>query len=133
MPEVKKLIELYGLKRVNIEGYQHYVNKYYKRAKIYCMCSSYEGFPMVLLEAMGYGVVPIAFNTFEAYNSIIDNGNCGFSIKPYDEDAYVSQLISLMENEASLKVLQESCIERSVDFLPEVIFSQWDNLFTELI
>lgn len=126
------MINSLKLKRVNIEGFQKNVEKYYRRAKIYCMCSTYEGFPMVLPEAMAFGVVPIAFNSFEAYDNIVSDGINGISVKSFDEDIYASKLLSLMHDEKLLKKMQLECISRSEDFTPDSIFSKWNSLFSDL-
>lgn len=133
MPTVENLIKSLKLQRVSLTGYQKHVEEYYCRAKIYCMCSRYEGFPMVLPEAMAYGVVPIAFNSFDAYGSIVANGVNGISVKPYDEAEYASELISLMQNKTKLQGMQIACMSKAKDFTPEYIFSMWDNLFEELV
>lgn len=133
MPIVKELINSYKLRYVKLAGFQKNVEDYYRRAKIYCMCSTYEGFPMVLPEAMAHGVVPIAFNSFDSYASIVSNGINGISVKPYDEDQYASELISLMKNKSKLYEMQIECERKAKEFTPEYIFSLWDNLFEELM
>lgn len=40
---------------------------------------------MVLIEALTYGVVPIAFASFEALQDIIKDGINGFVITPFDK------------------------------------------------
>lgn len=133
MPNILKLTDDLKLKRVTSVGFKKDVDDYYRAASIYCMCSTYEGFPMVLPEAMAYGVVPVAFNSFDAYSTIVTNGISGISVTPYDEDKYASELISLMKDNSRLRRMQMECIKKSKDFTPESIFSLWDNLFSELI
>ena len=59
---------------------------------IFCMTSNYEGFPMVLLEAMQFGCVPIAFKSFESLDDIIINHNNGYQITPFDIYEYINSL-----------------------------------------
>lgn len=133
MSKMKNLIESLNLQRVALEGYKKHVAEYYKRAKIYCMCSTYEGYPMVLPEAMAHGVVPIAFNSFDAYEAIVTNGKNGISVMPFDEDKYAAELISLINDTSKLHEMQIECINKAQEFSPESIFSLWDNLFNELV
>lgn len=63
---------------VIFEGHQDNVEKYIQRTKAFIMTSEYEGLPMVLIEALGYGIpciVPDISNIPEIairnYNSIL--------------------------------------------------------------
>ena len=96
MSEVQSAIQRYDLKRLRVEGFQTDVKPYYQTASILCMCSLFEGFPMVLPEAMGFGVVPVAFNSFAALDDIMIDGEDGFKINPFDENAFYEKLIALM-------------------------------------
>lgn len=57
---------------------------------------------MVLIEALTYGVVPIAFASFEALQDIIKDGINGFVITPFDKKKYADRLIWLMDNKEEL-------------------------------
>ena len=58
------------LKRIKFVGYQQ-PEEYYRQSSIFMMTSRFEGWPMVLMEAMQMGVVPIVFNSFESLTDII--------------------------------------------------------------
>lgn len=75
------------LKRITFYGFQN-PDEFYKKSLVSCMTSNFEGFGMVLVEAMQYGCVPFAFDTFTALHDIIDDGVNGFIIPPFDEDKY---------------------------------------------
>ena len=59
---------------------QKEISKYLIKSKVFCMTSTTEGLPMVLLEAMSYGVPCIAYNTESGVKDIIDNNKNGFII-----------------------------------------------------
>jgi glycosyltransferase involved in cell wall biosynthesis len=80
---IEKKISKYNLKNIHIEGYQSDVYSYYRKASILFMTSIFEGFGLVLAEAMSYGVVPIAFNSYESISDIIDHNFNGFSVSMY--------------------------------------------------
>lgn len=71
----------------------------YKRAQIICVSSTYEGFSLVLTEALQYGVIPVAFDSFESVHDIIDTGKNGFLVKPFQINYYANILKSLMFND----------------------------------
>ena len=90
------------MENYSFEGYQDPM-PYYREAKIILMTSAYEGFPMVLVEAMQYGCVPIAFNTFMALSDIIEDSHNGFTIKPYRKDKYIQRILELTSNDVNIE------------------------------
>lgn len=58
-------------------------NPFYKKASILCLTSTYEGFGLVVTEALSNQVIPIAFNSYEAITDLVSNENNGFLIKPF--------------------------------------------------
>ena len=78
--DLEKRIHKYGLKRVTITGFVNPI-EYYKRASILLLTSDYEGFGLVVAEAMSYGVVPVVYNSFESAKDLITDGYNGILIK----------------------------------------------------
>ncbi len=64
----------------------------YKSLSLIVICSKYEGFPMVLMESMPYGVVPICTNV-GGISEHITSGYNGLLINEEDEDDILSNLI----------------------------------------
>lgn len=117
------------LKRVTFHGFQS-PEDFYKNAQALCMVSNYEGFGMVLVEAMQYGCVPFAFDSFTALSDIIDDGVDGFKVKPFDETLYAQKVAAFanMTSDAKEKIYN-ACRAKvnlfSVDHIAEI----WSNLF----
>lgn len=61
------------------------INTYYKEADLILITSSREGFPMVILEGMSYGVVPISTNVGEISTFINDKNQNGFLIENHTD------------------------------------------------
>lgn len=127
----KRKAELMGLKNIYFEGFQT-PDKYYSEAKIFMMTSIYEGFPMTLVEAMQYGCVPVAFDSFSGLKDIIDNNKNGLSIKAFDEKAYSRAVIALAEDYSLWNSLSMCAIEKSKYFLLDEIVKEWVALFKKL-
>lgn len=70
---VEQQVADYGLQHVKFEGFQQ-PKPYYERASILLLTSEYEGFPLVLAESMGFGVIPVVYNSYSAVGDIIDDG-----------------------------------------------------------
>lgn len=133
--ESRKYIEKYvkrkRVERLQFEGNRENVHDYYRRAKIFCMTSSYEGWPMVLMEAMAFGCVPLAFDTFEALHEIIENGKDGFIIPPFDKEAMVETIMKLADSPRKLKDAAMEGRKKLSYYSVENIANQWDTIIVE--
>lgn len=105
----------------------------YQEASIYCMSSRYEGFGMVLTEAMAYGVPCISFDCPYGPSDIIQNTKNGYIVENDDIDGFAEKLNILIENQQLRKELGVYAKESVKSYLPENIVSMWDTLFKELI
>ena len=65
----------FGMKR-NFLGFAN-PKPYYESCPVICLTSTKEGSPMVVVEAMQYGCVPIAYDSFAALADVVDNGVTG--------------------------------------------------------
>ena len=90
------------------------------------MASNSEGFPMVLVEAMQYGCVPFAFNSFASLTDIIDDGENGMIIPPFDEDEYADRIVKFVNmSDAQQLKFRRNAVEKSKTFSVENIGKKW--------
>lgn len=106
--------------------------EYYERASILCVTSNFEGFPMVLTEAMQYSLLPIVYNTFEAVSDIIQNGNNGFVIPPRKTKLVNTLDYVLGLSSEKIKEFRTNAYENVQKFNVNNIINKWDNLFRSL-
>lgn len=104
----------------------------YKEASIYAMASRSEGFGMVLIEAMAYGVPCVSFDCPSGPKDIIDNQKDGFLIKDGDINAFSSKICLLIENTKLRQELGEKARIKAEKYLPENIVPMWEELFKRL-
>lgn len=72
------------------------VLKFYKHASLYCLSSRFEGFGMVMIEAMSCGLPIVAFNCDVSPKEILkDTGN--FLVEPENSDELAKALIKMIE------------------------------------
>ena len=128
----KKLAKELSLVNIEIKGFLP-PQEYYKKARIFCMTSTYEGFPMVLNECMQSAMVPMAFNSFASLTDIIDDNINGYIITPFDLDAYARRLSWLMSNEREIDRLALNAVEKSKKFGLESIGERWIEIMRNLI
>ena len=119
------------LERISFVGFQS-PNQYYRDASIFCLTSNLEGFPMVLPEAMSFGVVPFSFDSFPAVHDIIEDGKTGALVKPFSIKEYADKLALLMSDEEKRNRMSENCMKDVARFSLDNIVNQWITLFNSL-
>lgn len=129
--ELKKYVVNKHINRVHFEGKQNPLS-YYQKASVLCMTSAYEGFPMVLTEAMQNGVVPIAFSSFGAAFDIINNCN-GVLIPPFSIEKYIEGLVALMKDDIYRLNMAKNAQEYVHRFDLENVVEKWETVFNEII
>lgn len=100
----------------------------YKVSALYVMTSRNECFPMVLLEAMSYGLPCIAFNCETGPRHIINNGSNGYLVENGNVEEMISIISSLIENEEEVNKMSESAFQSVERFSTENILALWNQL-----
>lgn len=103
---------------------------FYKTASILLLTSDLEGFGLVVIEGMSYGVVPLVYGSYNAIYDIIRNGKSGFiTPMPYQKENTLACLKQLMDNPVLLREMAVNAIQESSRFTIESISGQWYDLF----
>jgi glycosyltransferase involved in cell wall biosynthesis len=126
------LAEKLDLKNISFEGFQAPAS-YYETASVFCLTSGYEAFPLVLLEAMSYNVVPMTFNSYASASEIIDHGINGILISSFHVEEYIEKLSYLIENEEKRGEMSIQARLKMDTFSIEKIFKEWVVLFKQLM
>ncbi len=129
--DLEAYVHQHNIQRVILKGFTDPTD-YYKSAAILCMTSNYEGLPMVLLEAIQYKCIPIAYRSFESLDDIIKNAENGYSIKPFSVKDYKFRLTTLMKDEQLQQKLRETEYNSNM-FSLKSITKKWMSTFTELL
>lgn len=108
------------------------IEEKYRNSSIFVLSSRYEGFGMVLIEAMSCGLPCISFDCNYGPSDIIKNNEDGFLIPNGDEENFAQKLQLLMKNENLRQQMGEKARENVQRFLPQNIVKQWDELFKSL-
>lgn len=125
---VKKM----GLSRVTFAGFQPPA-EYYKKASILLLTSDFEGFGLVIVEAMQFGVIPIVYGSYVAVFDIIDDGINGFiTSAPYNTDDTVDRLRRLMDDEKLREQMATAAIKKAKSFSMNAIAKKWYSLMDDI-
>ena len=123
----KSIVTKYNLNDYIIfEGNQEDVEKYYLNSSIYMMTSLWEGWGMVVTEAMQYGL-PIISNNLPCIHEIFGNENCGIIIDKGSPEKYADAMNSLVTND-NYKRMTRNCKNRAKKFNVNIIGEKWKNI-----
>ncbi|MGY3794370.1 glycosyltransferase family 4 protein [Aquimarina sp. 433] len=104
----------------------------YQQASIYTMSSRYEGFGMVLTEAMAYGVPCISYDCPYGPSDIISDKVDGLLVENGDIDTFAKAILILIEDEDKRRAMGKNAKEAVKKYLPETIAQEWNQLFIGL-
>jgi len=115
--------------RILLPGRVGNLSDWYRKADIFALTSSYEGFPNVLLEAMSHNVCSVSYDCDAGPSDIIDDGVTG-RLVPADDKAQFSQILaSLMKCEVMREKMgrlgNQSVMK---NFKESKVMLDWDNL-----
>ena len=116
---------------VDLVGRISDVSKYYKEAEIFCLSSRFEGFPMVLLETLAFGLPVVSFDCDTGPAEILED--TGSILVPKNNiDQLASSLINLMKDEEDRKSIRLKAKEKSKNYQPENTVNHWIELLESL-
>lgn len=102
-----------------------------KRSKIVAMVSSHEGFGMTLVEGMAVGTVPMAFDSYEALQDIVDDGVNGYCIRPWDYEDFARKIVALAKDDDLWRKLSSNAKTAVKKFDVSTIVDKWEKLLNE--
>ena len=108
------------------------IEQRYLASSIYIMSSRYEGFPMVLPEAMACGLPCVSFACPCGPSEIITDGEDGFLVPPGDVRTLAGQVQRLMDDESLRRHMGAAARRNIRRFSPAQVMAQWEALFAKL-
>ncbi|MCZ8523109.1 MULTISPECIES: glycosyltransferase [Paenibacillus] len=118
-------------KTVTLQGFVPNPNEYLLEADIFVLSSRFEGFGMVILEAMAAGVPVVATNC-DGPIEILENGTHG-KLVPIDDINALKQAIKTLLNSDKVRgAFISSGLERVKDFYPSKVMPQFEMIIREV-
>lgn len=105
---------------------------FYRRMNIFVLPSVYEGFGIVLLEAMAAGI-PVIATSVHGIKEVVVDGESGILIPPKNPDAIAGAIIKLIENPQLTSQLIENGFKRSELFDISEHIKKLDNFYSKLV
>nr|WP_309757985.1 glycosyltransferase family 4 protein [Flavobacterium sp.] len=105
------------------------INEKYLEASFYLMTSRFEGFGMVLIEAMASGLPCVAYDCPCGPRGVLTHGEDGFLIENGNEMDYVNAVEILIENIKLREEMGEKAKVSSEKYQIDSIMETWNQLF----
>lgn len=118
--------------RIHINAPVKDIQHEYLTSSIYVLPSRFEGFGMVLIEAMACGVPCVAFDCPCGPSDIIRDGEDGLLVENGNIEGFAQKLSLLIENENLRKEMGEKARINVQRYNINTIAQQWDKLFRNL-
>ena len=129
------LIDKLGIdrNRCQLHGRTNDVEQEYLKSSIAVCSSRYEGFGMVIIEAMACGLAVASFDCPWGPRSIIKDGEDGLLVKNGDVGKLADALVTLIQDSAKREAIAKNAIQSVKRFQMDKIAEQWRLLFESVI
>ncbi len=132
---------------VEFLGFQKDMESLYKKSEIFVLSSRYEGFGLVLIEAMSQGCAPIAcdykgrqreilcpegVSSFKIHDSRVKACENGILCDPDNVEALTEAIQKMLTDEEYRKTVQQNSVERSKFYNLDHIISMWEGLLKKI-
>lgn len=132
LEEYKLLAKECGVERkVEFLGFINEPASLYQRASIFVLSSRYEGFGLVLIEAMSQGCACIACDYKGRQREILLDDRNGLICATEDVEGLAHNIQLLIENDELRTSIQNNAIRRASDFCIPRITERWEVIFRE--
>lgn len=131
-PKIIEMIQKLGLeKSVFIESNISNVKKQYLQASIFVSASRWEGFGLVITEAMECGNVVVAFDN-SGPREIITSWKDGILVERENVDEMADRILDLIENYELRSEISKQGIEKCKSFDVRKIAYEWNNIIEQI-
>ena len=119
-------------KSCQLHGRTDDVEKEYCNSSIFVLSSRFEGFGMVLLEAMACGLAVVSFDCPCGPKDIVKDGEDGLLVENGNIDLLASSLSRLMNDETLRQSMSKTGQKNAQRFSIDYVADQWRRLFESL-
>ena len=130
---LKARIKEYGLQNsLHLNEPTKEIAKEYADSSMLVMSSNYEGFPMVMIEAMACGLPAVPFDFKCGPKDIIRHGVNGLLVKNGDIQGLADAMMHLMADEQLRQRMSSEARKVVETYSEEVVMRKWGELFEEV-
>lgn len=132
---LQQRIDSLGLQHcVKLRGGTSDIASQFLSSSLFIMTSRWEGLPLVLTEAMSYGLISLSFDCECGPRELISDGESGYLIKPDDIDSMADKVIEVASDIDKYKGTGLRAHQTiSQKFSPDAVMRQWTALFDQIL
>ena len=119
--------------RVQFPGFVGDLGVEMQRASIFALSSRYEGFPLVLTEAMSKGLPVVAFDCPTGPSDVVQDGLTGVLVRNGDIAAFADGLLQLVRDASTRRRLGAEAVRQAQAYTAERIGRQWDEVLADVL
>ena len=117
---------------VELVGNSNNMEAYYRQAEIFCLSSRFEGFPMVLLETLCFGLPVVSFDCDTGPAEILDNTG-SILVPAQDVNQFAAALLQLMNDEQARNAIHLKSKEKARLYQPAAIMELWQQELKKIV
>jgi glycosyltransferase involved in cell wall biosynthesis len=134
-PELEALIAKHGVgESAHLMGYTDQLHEEMAKASFYVMSSRFEGFPMVLLEAMATGLPVVSFDCPNGPADLVTRGKDGFVVPNGKVKSLAGAMNRMIElGDEARREFGEAAFEKAREYRVDAVALRWEELLQELV
>jgi len=118
---------------ISLPGTRTDIETAYRDASIFCLSSRYEGFGLVLLEAMAHGLPVVSTACETGPKSLLQDGVNAVTVASNAPDALARGLLKIMGDADLQQALATAGRLTAHAYAADRIVGQWETLFSDLL
>ena len=130
---METIIRNNNIKNIEIHNFTRNISQEYTNSSICTVTSCFEGFSLVILEAMKHGVPCISFDCPFGPGSIIQDCLNGFLVIDGDIRLFAERLCLMIEDTKMRKDFSKEAIRRANEFDIEAVIDTWKTVFESVL
>ena len=132
--KLQAMIDAYGVQEsVKLNAPTKQIGREYAASSMLVMSSNYEGFPMVMIEAMACGLPVVTFDFKCGPRDIIKDEENGLIVPDGDIQALADAMMRLMSDDQLRKSMSVEARKVTQTYSEEVVMRKWVELFEGLM